>query len=389
MDREASRGRVPPDGGGAGRADWWTASGPSNEGAPNAPTRPASPSPGATQAGGWSAPTRPAPAYGSSGPAGGGAYGGAGSAGGGPGDWSPPRAGAYGGAPSPPSGAYGGPPPAPNNWAAPTAVNPRSPAPPTVPQSPGWPPTPAPAPGYGPNPSYPPRGGPAYGGPPPAPMGGVVRHRPGLGLVLGLMGALALVASLTMLPWVEAGGQEVTFSDIRDAYENVDELTNAPLAPPPAPEGSTGSSGFDASDIPTTGEITETAENTGKNAYLEVYTAWGWIGVLAGVSVAILFATLVVPSSKGGRLVTGFLTAGLLGLLFNVGDDEGRFGPRISGAVATLGAGGLHVAAIWALFSEELSPDPAVGVWVGVGGLLAVFVACIVGTRTERVAAYR
>ncbi|HEY8527372.1 MAG TPA: hypothetical protein VIL48_20570 [Acidimicrobiales bacterium] len=202
--------------------------------------------------------------------------------------------------------------------------------------------------------------------------------------MLGLIGALALVASLAMLPWVEANGQEVTFSDIRDAYEAMDELTNAPLAPPSAPDGSSGSSGLDLSDIPTTGELTETATNTGKNAYLEVYTAWGWIGVLAGVSVAILFSTLVVPSSKGGRLVTGFLTAGLLGLLFNVGDDEGRFGPRISGAIATLGAGGFHLAAVWALFSEDLSPDPAMGVWVGVGGLVAVFVACIVGTRLDR-----
>jgi hypothetical protein len=470
-DRDVTRRGPLPNGSRAGRPDWWSASAPdvsdgAGAGAGAGPRRARGPG----QADGWTNPaaggSRPSaygdhgsPAYGgsagngstlpqasraSSGPYGGapgfsanrpsvpsnypgptdarpgspGAYGGSGGGygasdatqvqGGSPG-WAPPRSGAYGGA-SAPTQVQGGP----SGWAPPHAANAAPPlAPPTTPQNPGWPPSPPPGPAFAPS-------GQGYGAPPdryggpsgPPPVVGptVVRHRPGFGLVLGLAGAIALVVSLTMLPWISEGGEDASFSDIREIYENVDDLTESPLTggagstpAPTTPPGSSldptatsvppdggGSLGQPvAPSIPTADEVADTAETTGKNAYLEFYTKWGWIGVLVALSVAVLFTTLVVPSNKAGRMLTGFLMAGFIGLGLNAADDEGGVAPKICGALATLVAAGLHGAAIWALFSEDLAPDPAVGVWAGAGGLAIVFVGCIVGTRRERVnAAY-
>ncbi|MGH9213218.1 MAG: hypothetical protein ACRD2C_21495, partial [Acidimicrobiales bacterium] len=38
------------------------------------------------------------------------------------------------------------------------------------------------------------------------------------------------------------------------------------------------------------------------------------------------------------------------------------------------------------LFSGDGAPDPAIGVWAGHLGRLAVFIGCLIGTRTEQVA---
>jgi hypothetical protein len=326
--------------------------------------------------------------------------------------WAPPsRSGAYGGAAAATQVQNGG-------WGAPSPAASAAPpqAPPTVAQNPGWPPSQPPGPAFAPS-------GQGYGAPPggygarsapPAPVGGptVSRHRPGIGLILGLAGAAALVLSLTTLPWISGGGQDVSFSNIREAYEHIDDRTESPLtagtgsagqAPTDSSGGSVdpsvtsttaveggGSLGVpvDPPDLPSTDQVVDDAENTGKNTYLEFYTKWGWIGVLAGVSLAILFTTLVVPSNKAGRMLTCFFTAGMLGLLINAADDEGKVAPRVCGALMTLAMAGLHGVAIWALFSEDLAPDPAVGVWAGAAGLAAVLVGCIAGTRHERVSAY-
>jgi len=48
-----------------------------------------------------------------------------------------------------------------------------------------------------------------------------------------------------------------------------------------------------------------------------------------------------------------------------------------------------HGYAVYDLFGEDVAPDPALGVWAGVGGLVLVLVGCVMGTRTERLPAYR
>ena len=50
---------------------------------------------------------------------------------------------------------------------------------------------------------------------------------------------------------------------------------------------------------------------------------------------------------------------------------------------------GVHTYALSILFGADDSPDPAIGVWAGVAGLLAPVVGCLVGTRTEQVPATR
>ncbi len=449
-DRDVTRRGSLPNGSRAGRPDWWSASAPgtadASDGAGLSAGAGARTPRGPGQSNGWTNPTPPgsrppaygdrsSPAYGgpeparaSAGPYGGapgfsashrGAYPAPTNAptaaptdatqmqGASPGGWAPPRSSAYGGGADAATQVQGG------GWAPPPAAASSAPpmAPPTAPQNPGWPPSQPPGPAFAPSgPGYGgPRGG--YGAPPgPPPMVGstVVRHRPGFGLVLGLAGAIALVLSLTTLPWVSQGGEEASFSDIRDVYENVDDLTVSPLSggagsgqvptatttpsggslDPTAtttPEGG-GSFGQPVGpELPTPSEVADTAETTGKNAYLEFYTKWGWIGALVGVSLAILFAMLVVPSNKAGRMLTGFLMAGLVGLGLNAADDEGGVAPRICGALVTLLAGALHAGAVWSLFSEELAPDPAVGVWAGLGGLAVVLIGCVAGTRRERV----
>jgi hypothetical protein len=231
-------------------------------------------------------------------------------------------------------------------------------------------------------------------------MGGAseVRHRPGAGLVIGLIGALAVVLSLTTLPWVAEGGNEATFSDIRDFYEHSDDLGPAPVDPGTVDPGTVPPAGQlppDGSQIPAPPVSPEMAPTaaiqqapSAENTYLEAYTSFGWIGVISGVCLAVLFATLLVPSSKAWRMVTGFLTASILGLILNAADSDGTVGPRVSGAIAALVASVGHGVAIYSLFSEEFAPDPAVGVWVGVAGLAAVVVGCIMGTRSEQVQAY-
>ena len=53
---------------------------------------------------------------------------------------------------------------------------------------------------------------------------------------------------------------------------------------------------------------------------------------------------------------------------------------RLAGALV-VPAAAAHAAALWVVFTGDGAPTPAVGVWIGVCGLAAVFVGCIIGPR--------
>jgi hypothetical protein len=215
------------------------------------------------------------------------------------------------------------------------------------PQGPGnWPAPPPPqgAPGWGGAPG--PYGRPpAYG----APGGRVeVRHKPGVGLWVALVGVAMFLVSFMGPAWVEAGDQELNFSDLRDMVE---------------PEGFA-----EASDL----------------EFFAIYAEWMWIVVLLVLTVAVVFSTLYVPSSKAARVVIGFLTGGMLGLIVHVVDDEGTFAPRVTGALSTIGVAAVHALAVLQLLANDSEPDPGIGIWLGFAGLLVVLFGCVLGTRTER-----
>jgi hypothetical protein len=220
------------------------------------------------------------------------------------------------------------------------------------------------------------------------PGGGSVRHRPGPGLLMGAIGVLLMVLSLTALPWVSAGGEDATFSDIRDAFDAVDDYygAGAVTAGPALPR-------VQQQELPPVGEPapvpTPTAVDPPSNDFIEIYADMGWIVELAILVMAVVFATWLVPASKSGRMVTGFITAGIVGLAVNAADNEGSVGPRVCGALAALMGIGLHAFALLDLFGDEYAPDPAWGVWAGVLGLLLVLTGCCMGTRVERGPAYR
>jgi hypothetical protein len=44
-------------------------------------------------------------------------------------------------------------------------------------------------------------------------------------------------------------------------------------------------------------------------------------------------------------------------------------------------AGLAHGAALWVVFTGKGAPDPAFGVWLGVGGLACVLLGCIIGPK--------
>jgi len=114
----------------------------------------------------------------------------------------------------------------------------------------------------------------------------------------------------------------------------------------------------------TAGTVATGAINGGKRWYLELYAERLWLGV-AGVAVAaVVLGTLLAPRSRAASLVLG--------------------GRRLAG-FSTVGAGLAHGAAVWIVFfSGDGAPTPAYGVWLGVGGLAAVLLGCIIGPRGLR-----
>jgi hypothetical protein len=83
---------------------------------------------------------------------------------------------------------------------------------------------------------------------------------------------------------------------------------------------------------------------------------------VAGAAVlAVVFSTVLSPRSFALSLLLGFR--------------------RLSGAVTVLG-GLAHAAALWVVFSGQGAPSPAWGVWLGVGGLVGVLLASIIGPKS-------
>ncbi|MGH9211531.1 MAG: hypothetical protein ACRD2C_12740 [Acidimicrobiales bacterium] len=204
----------------------------------------------------------------------------------------------------------------------------------------------------------------------PSPARGTGRGLPvGAGFLVGVAGLVAFLLALLGLPWFEAGGQDVTLSDIRTAFTipetDPDDLLGDSTDQPPPDDGG----------VPTADEVSEAVEqevretaseaaaaaiDTGKARYLELYVDLLWGLVAAAVVLAVVFSTIVTPRSTAGSLL---------------------FPLRPLAGFVTVVAGAVHGAALWVVFSGDGAPDPALGVWLGIAGLGAVLLACIVGPK--------
>ncbi|HET6948888.1 MAG TPA: hypothetical protein VFI47_00830 [Acidimicrobiales bacterium] len=192
----------------------------------------------------------------------------------------------------------------------------------------------------------------------------------GFGALVGVAGLACLLAALLALPWFEAGGREVTLSDLREAF------TLAETDPDDLVPGDTGGTLPDLSEgVPSPEQVSDAVEqqardaaaetaasviDSGRSRYLELYTDVLWMVVAGAAALAVVLSTILSPRSFALSLLIG-----LRGL----------------SAAATVAAGIAHGVALWVVFSGEGAPDPAFGVWLGLGGLAAVLLACIVGPK--------
>jgi len=168
-------------------------------------------------------------------------------------------------------------------------------------------------------------------------------------------GTLRVAIDLGFYPftWVDEAGQSMTLGDFRDIFREM-----------------------------------HGADGLVRDHLFDAYALFlGWVA-LGWAAVGLVFSAWVVPTGQAARLVVWGLTLGVVGLLVNGLDREGRVGPRLCGALMALTSLVVHAAAANDFFGEDLAPDPALGVWVGGTGLLLVAVGCIVGTRDERVPAW-
>ena len=262
-----------------------------------------------------------------------------------------------------------------------------------------------PPPGYGgypPAPGYPP-GGVRYGGYAPGGVPMRLKHSPGKGLVIGLCGIAALLLSYFALPWISEGGQDVSFTDIREAF-HPDESSTSALEP-----GATVTTFVDpTATVPITGPVGQPTFNTvvpplpeagtptgpivspsaapgydGAANELEAYTDWGWTTALYLSIAGVVFACWLVPRDRVGRLLTGTLTVPCLGWV-NLVDREGSSAPRVLSTLAAAFVVLLVVGNAHNLFWDKTgSPDPAIGAWLGVVGAVAIVAASIIGTKRE------
>jgi hypothetical protein len=208
----------------------------------------------------------------------------------------------------------------------------------------------------------PPRGG--SGG------GGGVGLPFGIGTLFGVAGLVAFLMALMVLPWFSAGGQDVGLADIRSSFD-------VPKTDPDKllPDAGTGPTSTLPGGLPSPGDVSgqvekqvrDTAATAAANAidssrarYLELYTRTLWWLAAIGVGLAVLFATVLSPRSTAMSLLLGFR--------------------RLSGVVVVL-VGLAHGAALWVVFNGTGAPSPAFGVWLGVGGLAAVLLGCILGPK--------
>ena len=224
-----------------------------------------------------------------------------------------------------------------------------------------------PAPGQAPGRAAPPRH-PDEGRP--RREGGGIGLPFGAGTVVGVVGFGCFLAALLVLPWFEAGGEAVTLSDIRYAFtvpetqpedilpdngQQAPPVTDGQVPSPDAVQNAVEDAARDAA-----AQAAAKAIDTGKARYLELYVDRLWAIAAVGVGLAVLFSTVLSPKSFALSLLLGFR--------------------RLSGMVVVL-AGLAHGAALWIVFTGTGAPDPAPGVWVGVFGLAAVFVGCVLGPK--------
>lgn len=207
----------------------------------------------------------------------------------------------------------------------------------------------------------------------------------GLGFLVGVVGLGCFLAGLIVLPWfvvedpTSGTEQEVRLEDIRSSFTvpetDPDDLLPGQDAEAPVPDAADPSGTTLPAGIPTPGELTDAAEDQardaaataaasaldeGKARYLELYTGTLWLVVSGAAVLAVVFSTVLSPRSFALSLLLGFR--------------------RLSGAVTVLG-GLAHGAAVWVVFSGEGAPSPAWGVWLGVGGLVGVLLASIIGPK--------
>jgi hypothetical protein len=193
----------------------------------------------------------------------------------------------------------------------------------------------------------------------------------GAGAFLGFTGLVCFLLSLLVLPWFEVGGQEVTLADIREAFTlpatdpstlpgAADQTTTTVAGTPALPSPDQIQDAVEAEVRDAATEAAASAIDTGKARYLELYTETLWLVLAIAVGLAALFSTVLSPRSFALSLLLGFR--------------------RLSGFVTIL-AGIVHGAALWIIFHGDGAPTPAFGVWLGVGGLAAVFLGCIVGPK--------
>jgi len=201
--------------------------------------------------------------------------------------------------------------------------------------------------------------------------GGGVGFPFGFGALVGVAGAACVVAALTVLPWFEVGDQDVLLEDIRTAFtmpetdggdligdgaDTTTPTTGADGLPTPGEVG--GAIQDEVTDA--AGEAAASAIDSGKARYLELYVDTLWWIVAAVAVLAVVFSTILTPRSFALGLLLGFR--------------------RISGSFVVLAAIA-HGATLWIIFTGHGAPAPAQGVYVGVAGLAAVLLACIIGPK--------
>jgi hypothetical protein len=195
----------------------------------------------------------------------------------------------------------------------------------------------------------------------------------GLGALLGVAGVTCLLLALMVLPWFEVEGEDVTRSDLQaalaipeaDADDVVPDASDAvPTSLPsgvPSP-GEVGEVG-DAVEQQARDAVSEAATaaiDEGRRRYLELYTDTLWMAVAGAAAGAVLFSTILTPRSR------------LLSLML---------GMRVIAGIAVVAAAAAHGVALWVVFGGDGAPEPATGVWLGIGGLGAVLLAAIVGPK--------
>lgn len=188
--------------------------------------------------------------------------------------------------------------------------------------------------------------------------------------MVGIAGLVCFLLGLVVLPWFRSDGQDVALSDIRTSF-TIPETRPEDLPGADAEEPAAGPDG----GVPSPGDVGEAVEgevrnaaaaaaadaiDTGKARYLELYTETLWWVAAVAVTLAVVFSTILTPRSFALSLLLGFR--------------------RLSGFVTVLAAAA-HGAALWVVFTGDGGPSPAFGVWLGLGGLAAVFVGCVLGPK--------